>query len=229
MIVTSKRAAGALAAAIIVATVRGPVSADPAREAQALYIRAATGIVDGRYAQARRDAEALLRLDAHDARSMALFASVGFLQGRTAQARTAYARCAACHPDPPVDAVTREAVLHGSAAPFFRMLERELSGPYPDGPQPFDAVREAERGRYANGIRLLAPLVKSAPSRPDTRFYRALMLIAAGRNGEARRDLAVAVLFRPTLPDAGVPMPLDRLQQVALWALAVTAPPRTRT
>lgn len=212
---------GALTAALIAASVRPAVGADVVRDAQATYLRAAAEVVEGRYAAARGDAHELLRLQAHDPRATALLIDVNFLDGRTVEARRLYARCSACVPERPVDPVTREAILHGRAAPFFRMLVPQLSEPYPDGPQPFAAAREAARGRYANALGLLTPMVKEQPTRPDLRLYRAVVFRGLGRRSDARRDLAIAVLFRPTLPDAGAPMPLDRLQQVSLWALSV--------
>lgn len=194
---------------------------------QAVYLRAAAETVQGRYAAARADALELLRLQARDARAMALLIDVDFLGGRTAEARRLYARCTACVSESPVDPVTREAIVHGRAASFFRMLAPQLSEPYPDGPQPISAVREAARGRYGNALGLLSAMVKQQPTRPDLRFYRAVVFRGLGRRSEARDDLAVAVLFRPTLPDAGVPMPLDRLQRVSLWAVSALSPDRS--
>lgn len=214
----------ALATALIVASACLGAGADSSRDVQSTYARAAEEVAAGSYAAARADTRALLRLQPDDPRATAILIDADFLDGRTAEARRLYARCSACIPEPPVDAITREAIVRGHIAPFFRMLRPQLSQLYPDGPQPFDAIREAAQGRYGAALRLLAPMVKEQPTRPDLRLYRALVFRGLGRRADARRDLGVAVLFRPTLPDAGVPVPLDRLQQVSLWALSVLSP-----
>jgi hypothetical protein len=150
---------------------------------------------------------------------MALDIVVSALEGRTVEARAQYARCALCKPVGGVDPLTRNAVLRGDAAAFFQRLAPQLSEPYPDGPQPVDAAHAAASGRYNEALRLITPRVAAQRSRPDLRFYRGLLFFATGHPAEARRDLAVAALFRPTLPDPGVPRPLDPLQQVALWTI----------
>jgi predicted Zn-dependent protease len=211
---------GAFAVAFIAATTRQPACADVSDQLQARYVAATTKVVEGRYAAARADAVAMLRLRARDPRATAVLIDADFLDGRTWEATASYASCAACMPHSPVDAITRDAVLHGRGALFFRRLMSQLSEPYPDGRQPVHAVIEAARGRYAEALRSMTAMVTAQPTRPDLRFYRALLFTALRRHDEARRDFGIAALFRPSLPDAGMPLPLDRMQQVSLWALS---------
>lgn len=204
----------------IVAVAFDQINPGAIAEQQALYRRAALSVVARDYEAARADARSLLDKIPGDARTMALLVVADFLSGRSREANEIYASCVACKVDSPVDSITRDAVINGRTMPFFRRILPQLSEPYPDGPQPFEAVREAGAGRYRRALVLIDTLLKSAPSRPDLRFDRGLLFLALGDSEGARADFGVATLYRPSLPDAGVPQPLDRSQQVALWALA---------